>query len=44
VPSAYDYKYYEGVDLLDLIEDGFYDDYDPKDCYDVQKNNPLLGP
>jgi hypothetical protein len=29
VPSAFDYRYYYGADLLDLIEDGFYDDYDP---------------
>jgi hypothetical protein len=31
VPCAYDYKYYEGLDLLDLIEEGFYDDFDPYD-------------
>lgn len=35
VPCAFDYKYYDGSDLLDLIEDGFYDDYDPIDCLDI---------
>lgn len=32
VPTPFDHKYYESVDLLDLIENGFYDDYDPYDC------------
>lgn len=36
VPCAFDYKYYEGVDLLDMIEEGFYDDYDPFDNLQVQ--------
>jgi hypothetical protein len=35
VPCAFDYKYYDGSDLLDLIEDGFYDDYDPLDNLDI---------
>jgi hypothetical protein len=35
VPCAYDYKYYDGVDLFDLIEDGFYDDYDPYDNLEI---------
>jgi hypothetical protein len=32
------------VDLLDLIEDGFYDDYDPYDCFEVQRSFSNLGP
>ena len=35
VPSAFDYKYYDSVDLLDIIENGFYDDFDPYDVYEV---------
>lgn len=35
VPCAFDHVYYQGLDLLDLIENGFYDDYDPYDCFQV---------
>ena len=31
------------MDLLDLIEDGFYDDYDPYDNLEVQRTFPQLG-
>jgi hypothetical protein len=31
------------MDLLDLIEEGFYDDYDPYDNLEVQRNFPQLG-
>jgi hypothetical protein len=37
VPCAFDYKYYESTDLLDLIEDGFYDDYDAFDNLLIQQ-------
>lgn len=40
VPSAFDYKYYFGLDLLDLIEDGFYDDYDPYQNLVIMKKFP----
>lgn len=43
VPCAYDYKYYDGTDLLDLIEDGFYDDYDAYDNLQIQQFYPVLG-
>lgn len=43
VPCPYDSKYYDAMDLLDLIEEGFYDDYDPYDNLEVQRNFPQLG-
>ena len=43
MPCAFDYKYYDGLDLLDLIEDGFYDDYDPYDNLKIQKEFGILG-
>lgn len=43
VPCAFDYKYYDGTDLLDLIEDGFYDDYEPYDNLQIQLSFPVLG-
>lgn len=44
VPCAFDHVYYQGLDLLDLIENGFYDDYDPYDCFQVQNSFGFLGP
>lgn len=44
VPCSFDYKFYEGLDLLDLIEEGFYDDYDPYDCLEISQLYPHLGP
>jgi hypothetical protein len=35
VPTPYDYKFYDGNDLLDCIEDGFYDDFDPFDYFEI---------
>jgi hypothetical protein len=35
VPCPYDTKYYDAMDIFDLIEDGFYDDYDPYDNLEV---------
>jgi hypothetical protein len=43
VPCAFDYKYYESVDLFDLIENGFYDDFDPYDNLEIQRNHKLHG-
>lgn len=43
VPSAFDYKYYDSVDLLDIIENGFYDDFDPYDIHEVFTNQKQLG-
>jgi len=34
-PSPFDFKFYQGADLLDNVEDGFYDDFDPVDSYEV---------
>jgi hypothetical protein len=43
VPCPYDTKYYDSLDLLDLIEDGFYDDYDPYDNLEVSRTAANLG-
>ena len=35
VSSASEYEIYERTDLLDYIENGFYDDFDPFDYYEI---------
>jgi len=42
-PTPFDYKFYEDNDLLDKIEDGFYDDYDPFDSFDIFTKLKHLG-
>ena len=40
VPTPFDYKYYYGNDLFDRIEEGYYDDYDPYDNYEILTKFP----
>lgn len=35
VPTAFDPKFYERADILDAIEDGFYNDYNPIDTLEI---------
>lgn len=42
-PTPFDFKYYQDINILDQIEDGFYDDFDPYDLYDVYQNFPHMG-
>lgn len=40
VPSPSDFSFYHQKDIMDLIEDGFYDDFDPYDYYEVLMQYP----
>lgn len=43
MPSPFEEKFYKGHDLLNMIEDGFYNDFDPKDYQIVKSTYKTLG-